>query len=216
MTIFVQNNLAEMVKEEFFSQIFTAPDLKEVIDELNEKWNAEQRKRHEFWAEVDENLKAEFINGEIIYHSPVYGRHWMANTNILTELLPYVKNNNLGKVAVEKVMIRLTRNDYEPDICFWTTEKAQLFQAKQSAFPPPDFVVEILSDTTKDRDRGIKFKDYAQHSITEYWIIDVESLTVEQYILKDRQYDLNLKLNKGILVSIAIKGFSILVEDIFK
>ncbi len=205
-----------MVKEEFFAEMLTAPNLKEVIDELNEKWNAEQRKRHEFWAEVDENLKAEFINGEIIYHSPVYHKQWAASTNILTELLPYVKNNNLGEVAVEKVMIRLTRNDYEPDICFWTTEKAQDFQAKQSAFPPPDFVVEILSDSTKDRDRGIKFKDYAHHSIAEYWIIDVESLTIEQYILKGGQYDLNLKLNRGILASVVIKGFSILVEDIFK
>lgn len=205
-----------MVKEELFAEILTAPNLKAVIDELNQKWNAEQQKRHEFWADVDENLKAEFINGEIIYYSPTYREHWAASTNLLTKLLPYVKDNNLGEIGYEKVMIRLTRNDYEPDICFWTTEKAQLFQAKQSAFPPPDFVVEILSDTTKDRDRGIKFKDYALHSITEYWIIDVESLTIEQYILKNGQYDLSLKLNSGILVSIAIKGFSILVEDIFK
>lgn len=82
------------------------------------------------WADVDENIKAEFILGEIIYHSPVYGRHWMASSNMTTELLPYVKKQKLGKVGYEKVMVRLTRNDYEPDICFWSTEKTASFRPK--------------------------------------------------------------------------------------
>lgn len=93
--------------------ILQAPNLRELIDNLEKAWAEEQQRRHEFWATVDENIKAEFILGEIIYHSPIYGRHWMASSNLLTLLLPYVKQHQLGKVAVEKVMIRLTRNDYE-------------------------------------------------------------------------------------------------------
>lgn len=196
-------------------EIFQSPDLPELLRELNTRWEAEQIKRHAFWAEVDEGIKAEFINGEIIYHSPVCGRHWKASTKLLTQLLPHVQRNNLGEVAIEKVMIRLTRNDYEPDICFWSKEKAQSFQDKQSAFPPPDFIVKILSDSTRERDYGIKMTDYALHSVREYWIVDTENQTVEQYVLKEKKYELLLKTRQGSIASIAIRGFTISVELIF-
>ena len=185
--------------------------------ELTQLWEAEQVKRHTFWADIDENIKAEFIDGEIIYHSPVYRRHWKTSSELMTLMLPYVKKNNLGEIGAEKVMIRCTRNDYEPDICFWRKEVADTFTPKQSAFPPPDFIVEILSDSTEGRDRGIKFIDYAKHGVTEYWIIDTNTKTIEQYILniEKMEYDLNLKVREGKLKSIAIEGFEIEVQSIF-
>ena len=64
-----------------------APNLRDLLDRLEQAWNDEQRRRHEFWADVDENVKAEFILGEIIYHSPVYGSHWMASTRITRYLM---------------------------------------------------------------------------------------------------------------------------------
>ena len=80
-----------------------SPNLRDLLDKLEQSWADEQRRRHEFWADVDENVKAEFILGEIIYHSPVYGRHWMASTNISTELLPYVKKINWAKSATKRL-----------------------------------------------------------------------------------------------------------------
>ena len=65
-------------------ELLETPDLRNLIDELEKVWRDEQVQRHTFWAQVDENRKAEFILGEIIYHSPIYGRHWLASSNILT------------------------------------------------------------------------------------------------------------------------------------
>lgn len=196
-------------------ELLKASNLRELINELEQAWADEQRRRHAFWADVEEGVKAEFILGEIIYHSPIYGRHWMASTNITTELLPFVKSRKLGMVAYEKVMVRLTRNDYEPDICFWNMETARSFGKKQSAFPPPDFVVEILSDSTRDRDYGIKKDDYARHGVREYWIVDTEAETIEQYLLNGNQFDLAQKLKDGILRSESINGFQIAVRTVF-
>lgn len=196
-------------------KILQAVQFKQILDELQEAWNDEQRRRHEFWAEVDESVKAEFILGEIIYHSPIYDRHWRCSTNLLTELLPFVKQNQLGRVAVEKVMIRLTRNDYEPDICFWHKERTLDFEPTQSANPAPDFIVEILSKSTKHRDYGIKKTDYALHGVEEYWIIDPINETVEQYLLQGITYELSQKLREGSLTSEVITGFTIEVKDIF-
>jgi len=186
------------------------------LQQLQEIWQEEQTKRHAFWKNIDETQKAEFINGEGIYDSPVYARHWMASSNILTELLPYVKKHQLGKVGVEKVMIRCTRNDYEPDICFWKKERSQDFTQKQSAFPPPDFVIEILSKSTEERDRGIKFEDYAWHGIEEYWLIDTDKQTVEQYFLQEKQFVLHQLFTQGLIVSKVIEGFQLTVKDIFE
>ncbi|MGA0559021.1 Uma2 family endonuclease [Larkinella sp. VNQ87] len=200
---------------QLIDDLLKAPNLRELLDELENTWQAEQRRRHQFWADVDEGKKAEFILGEIIYHSPVYGRHWMASSNINRWLLPYVYENRLGRVGYEKVMVRMTRNDYEPDICFWKKEKADQFEQKQSAFPPPDFVVEILSDSTRDRDYGIKMTDYALHGVQEYWIVDVEHETVEQYLLNGNVFELAQKLKDGTLESEVISGFRMGIRDIF-
>jgi Uma2 family endonuclease len=193
-----------------------SPRLPEIIKELEDYWQAEQKKRHAFWATHDEGVKAEFIEGEVIYHSPVYGRHWMVSTNISGYIIPYTRDNKLGKVAIEKVMIRCTRNDYEPDICFWTLEKTKDFQLKQSAFPPPDFIIEILSDSTEERDRGIKMTDYALHHVQEYWLIDTDTQTVEQYLLKGEVFELHQKLKSGSIASQVIAGFEIKLEQIFE
>ncbi len=197
-------------------EILQEPNLRELIDELELVWAEEQRRRQEFWANIDENIKAEFILGEIVYHSPIYGRHWMASSNILTELLPYVKKNNLGKVAIEKVMVRLTRNDYEPDICFWKKERTLDFGKKQSVFPAPDFIIEILSDGTRDRDYGIKMKDYALHGVAEYWIIDTDLHTVEQYLLEHSNYILAQKIKEEHIESTIITGFKIDLKCVFE
>ena len=197
-------------------EIMHAPNLRALIDELEKAWNDEQKRRHEFWANIDENAKAEFIMGEIIYHSPIYGRHWRASTRISRRLIPYVYDRDLGEVAYEKVMIRLTRNDYEPDICFWQKERTLDFGQKQSAFPAPDFIVEILSDSTRHRDYGVKMADYALHSVQEYWIVDTENNSIEQYLLNNKSYELAQKLKDGTLTSAVITGFQIPVKEIFE
>lgn len=55
-----------------FDEILQSPNLREIIDELEAAWADEQKRRHEFWADIDENIKAEFIMGEIIYGVPQY------------------------------------------------------------------------------------------------------------------------------------------------
>ena len=72
-----------------------------------------------------------------------------------------------------------------------------------------------MSDSTKDRDYGIKMTDYALHGVEEYWIIDTDNQTVEQYLLHKSTYQLAQKLKVGTLESEVIKGFQINIEEIF-
>lgn len=117
-------------------------------------------------------------------------------------------------------MITLTRNDYEPDIVFFRSEQAALFQQDQLFFPAPDFVVEILSAKTANKDRGIKKQDYAAHGIWEYWIIDPDRQRIEQYLLLNEQdttyfepYTFTIDDD---IRSMAIEGFKEPVRAIFE
>jgi Uma2 family endonuclease len=87
----------------------------------------EKKRRHAFYEWLQDDVKAEFINGEVIMHSPVKRRHLRANGNLTTLLRIYVQAHDLGEVDTEKALITLTRNDYEPDICFWRKEVADTF-----------------------------------------------------------------------------------------
>lgn len=113
-------------------------------------------------------------------------------------------------------MIGLTRNDYEPDICFFSAEKSKHFTEDQMIFPAPDFVVEILSTRTQKYDRTTKKLDYAKHDVKEYWIIDAKKQIVEQYLLSNRQFDEpNYFSIDDVIKSKAIDGFVIPVKAIF-
>ena len=90
-----------------------------------------------------------------------------------------------------------------------------IFPVTRCFFPAPDLVVEILSPSTKARDRGIKFKDYQAHGINEYWIIDPKDETLEQYHLFGEEYQLILKSAVGDVKSFAVEGFQIPIRAIF-
>jgi Uma2 family endonuclease len=184
--------------------------------EIQDYINAEKKKRKEFYKIVKEDDKAEFINGEMIFHSPVNSSHLLFSGFLYNLLSNYVNNNDLGRVYYDKAMISLERNDYEPDIVFFSKQKAEVFKPDQMLFPVPDFVVEFLSKSTEKNDRGVKFTDYAYNGISEYWIIDPEKKTLEQYLLRNGQYFLLLKTDKGVVNCHTIPEFRIPVKSIFE
>ena len=139
--------------------IVQSPKLKDHFEWLRNYIKEEQQKRKNFYDFVTEDMKAEFINGEVIIHSPVAYEHEMVSSELQTLFNVYISIHNLGRVTHEKLMISLTRNDYEPDICFFKKEKASKFKEGQKLFPAPDMVVEVLNRSTEKFDRGVKFED---------------------------------------------------------
>lgn len=200
------------------AELLKRPDLPLVIQQIQHSLDDEAKRRHEFREWLDEDAKAEFINGEVILHSPVKRRHIGVSRRLSNLLITYTTLRNLGEIMVEKALIGLTRNDYEPDIAFFSSERASEFTDEQMIFPAPDFVVEILSKSTAKIDRGIKHTDYASHGVREYWIVDPARNTVEQYLRPGdaTEFMPASKLLVGHTIkSTAIPGFEIPVEALF-
>lgn len=202
--------------ETILEPLIHSPKLPFYLHQLEDLLHDEERKRQEFYDSISEQQKVEFINGEIVMQSPVKLEHEFVSGGLYTLLRTYVTTYELGYVGHEKMLIALTRNDYEPDVCYWNSQKSEKFMRTQMKFPAPDFIAEVLSPTTENNDRTVKFEDYAAHGVQEYWIIDPLTKVVEQYVLEGTSYELRQKTDSGILKSLAVPGFQIPAAAIFE
>ncbi|MEM9828660.1 MAG: Uma2 family endonuclease, partial [Planctomycetota bacterium] len=182
-----------------------SPRLPELVRELSALLELERDRREKFYDDVTPEQKAEFIEGEVIVHSPARSNHLDVTLRVAQLLHTFVQIHQLGTVKSEKCLCVFPRNDYEPDVVFFSTGKAATFRADTMKFPIPDLVVEVLSESTQSRDRGVKFEDYAAGGVHEYWIVDADQSVIEQYRLRpasgenEANYELVLKAGQGML-----------------
>lgn len=195
--------------------ILDSPKLPNYVKELQQYLLQEEFKRNAFYENVRDNEKAEFINGEIVYHSPAKQKHLAVVENLGNILSKFVRKNKAGIVRREKALVKLRRNDFEPDICYFRKELADTFDANTMFFPAPDFVVEVLSSSTEKIDRGIKFEDYALNGVKEYWLVDADKKAVEQYLLEDESFVLAEKVQHGTVKCKVLDGLEIPLIAIF-
>lgn len=199
-------------------QILDTPQAPLILQRAQAILDREAQNRQKFYKWRDEDKKAEFINGEVVVHSPALDRHNSSMLLLATLLSVYVNDRQLGYVRAEKALVELTRNSYEPDVCFFGPEKASQITDDQLYYPAPDFIAEVLSKSTEKYDRETKFADYAAHKVAEYWIIDPLRRTIEQYEIDADTEEYALMGAFGIkdtVTSQAIPGFSIPVRAVF-
>jgi Uma2 family endonuclease len=196
--------------------LLQSPKLPDYVRELNDFLKAEQKRREDFYRTVRDDQKSEFINGEVVCHSPAKEMHNFIRQNLELIFVRYVRKQKKGIIRTEKSLVKLTRNDFEPDICFFNREKAASLNGNTLFYPAPDFVVEILSSSTEKRDRGVKKADYALHGVQEYWIVNPDTREVEQYLLAGEQYELKEKMGHGTVRCAVLSGLEIPLSAIFE
>jgi Uma2 family endonuclease len=196
--------------------IVNSPDFPSHVMELQRLLDEERRRREKFYEEVTEDGKQEFINGQVVLQSPARSAHTVAVTNLCFAIKQHVREHRLGRVYAEKSMVAFQRNDYEPDVLFYGPEKSALIEPATVVFPIPDLVIEVLSPSTERNDRGIKFRDYEQAGVREYWIVDPETCTLEQFVLEAGSYPaIVARRGAGHVESQAVPGLRLRIVDIF-
>ncbi|MBO0932396.1 Uma2 family endonuclease [Fibrella aquatilis] len=203
---------------ELAAQLLESSQAPRIIQQVQAILAEEQNRRRAFYEWMDEDMKTEFINGEIVVHSPALDKHNLVVMHLGTLLNVFVSEHELGVVRVEKALVELTRNSYEPDICYFGLAKAVQITPDLLYYPAPDLVVEVLSESTKKNDRNVKFEDYAAHGVTEYWIIDPMRQTIEPFSIDadTQEYAALGTFRVGQSVSsVVLPGFTIPVKAIF-
>jgi Uma2 family endonuclease len=192
-----------------------SPQLVLYVNELQAVIEAERSRREQFYEDISPEDKWEFINGEVIMHSPATAKHTQVRARISRLLGVYVDIHKLGVVLDEKALVCFTRNDYEPDIVYFDAATAAKIADTQWKMPVPQMVVEVLSPSSRSRDCGYKYTDYAAHAVQEYWIVDPEQESIEQHLLDGQVFRLAGKRKTGSLKCTAIPGFVMPIRAAF-
>lgn len=166
----------------------------------------------EFLEWLDEDIRAEWVDGEVILMSPISGDHQDLGLFLLPLVKIFVEARQLGVVRYEPFQMK-TGPDLpgrSPDLLF--VANANLSRLKSSVLEgPADLVVEIISPDS--RDRGEKFYEYEQGGVREYWLLDRLRKRGEfNQLGEDRLYHLAPIGEDGIFRSAVLPGFWLKVD----
>ncbi len=132
----------------------------------------------------DNGDRYEIIDGELFVSRSPHWEHQDAAGAIYTELRLWSQKTGLGQAAFAPGIIFSQTNNVIPDVVWVSSDRlTQLLDRAGHLTGSPELVVEVLSDSVRDkkRDRETKLKLYSTEGVSEYWIVDRQTKTVEVY-----------------------------------
>ena len=146
--------------------------------------------------------------------APFY-EHQLVQSKLATALYHYLLKHRLGDVVTAPVDIVFGMTDIvQPDIVFISNKRKHIISKR--IIGAPDLLIEILSQSTSSIDRKTKKALYERYGVTEYWIVDIDQQSIDQFILKKKKYILKASLGIGAtLHSTTVAGFSLDISKIF-
>lgn len=131
----------------------------------------------------------ELIDGEVVAMSPrpVFNHNHIA-FNIAVMFQSYLRGKRCT-VIPDGTDLYLTEKDrFVPDMMV-VCDRDKI--RRDGVHGAPDLVVEVLSPSTAKKDRMQKKTVYEACGVREYWLVDPENRTIEQYLPRDGRLELN-------------------------
>lgn len=153
---------------------------------------------------------AELIDGQIYYMAPPSWNHQRISRKLHQAIANYIDGNHGGCEALAAPFaVFLNENDIncvEPDISV-ICDLSKLDD--KGCHGAPDWIIEIVSKSSKSRDYMTKLFKYRTAGVREYWIVDPEKQmttvyafeknTVEQYLFEE---DIPVGIYEGFSIKI--------------
>jgi len=168
----------------------------------------------EFEAWCDEDVRAEYVDGEVIVHTPVSTRYNDVMWFLGTLLNMFVSHHGLGRVYGPELQVRLRPGLRRvPDLLFVAKARTEIIHERHVE-GAPDLVIEIVSPDSVVRDWREKYFEYEAAGVQEYWVI-VEAVNLTRYkvggegalplivIIIDELADLMMVASKDVEASVA-------------
>lgn len=140
--------------------------------------------------EDQQDLKYAYVNGEVFAMTGGTIPHNLIAGNLFALLKPHVRGRDC-RVFIADVKVQVSpRGPYHyPDIMVSCDPRDK---TAVKLIQHPCLIVEVLSPSTADYDRGDKFTHYRQiPTLQEYVLIDAEQISIDRYRrLSARHWDL--------------------------
>ena len=144
----------------------------------------------EFWQLPEGPPHYEFEEGEVIPMPSPHSKHQDILIEVAYTLKTYVRMHQLGRVwiGIDVEFVTLDKV-YIPDIVHLSTEHLNRHDEEDGKIHgAPDLAVEIVSKYGAGRDRVVKFNTYFTAGVLWYWIIEPDSLIIEEYHAEGKGY----------------------------
>ena len=156
--------------------------------------SSEYRKQGEYTLEdylaLPDDQRVELIDGVFYDMAAPYVVHQLIATQIGYQLLGFVeKHKGSCKPVLSPVDVQLDRDDktvVQPDVMVLCNPELLIRSGR--VFGAPDFVIEILSRSTRKKDMFLKLMKYSEAGVREYWIIDPDKLFIAVYDLENNEF----------------------------
>ena len=164
----------------------------------------------------EDGRRYELYDGEVFVVPAPVSRHQLAQHRIAEMLVNYARER--GGFAVPSP-IDIVFSDYDvlqPDVVYFSPDRAHLVDLDRAIRHPPDLCVEVLSPSTETTDRGKKMQMFARYGVGEYWIVEPHGGTIETYELEEGRYVLRLTVSgDGVVMSRTLPGCSFRADSVF-
>ena len=125
--------------------------------------------------------KHEFIGGRIVAMTGASDRHNVIASNVFGEIWTQLKGTNYRPFASDMRVNAKKGNYFYPDIVVTCGER-KFEDNKKDILLNPTLILEVLSKSTKLKDRNEKFESYILlESLTDYVLIEQDKMKIEHY-----------------------------------
>ncbi|HET7117364.1 MAG TPA: Uma2 family endonuclease [Hanamia sp.] len=157
----------------------------------------------EVWKSLPEGTLCQLINNKLIMSPAPIDIHQVVLNKINIAISKLIEKSGSGELRIAPYDVHLSKqNILQPDILFIKNENIHKIKTK-GLFGAPDLVVEILSPSTSHLGFGEKKSVYERYGVSEYFIVDPNTKSVDSYFLKDEKYEaqktITGKINSKIL-----------------
>jgi Uma2 family endonuclease len=156
---------------------------------------------------VDEDTRAELIDGVMIVHSPASLHHDDVAGFLRALMRCYAREKDLGIVLGPDSLVHLaTGRKFGPDIYFVRQDRLPSPRPKKVFEGAPDLVVEILSPSNREEDVQEKRPAYQEAGVGEIWLVDPDKQEIQIDRRVRRKYP-TTTISRGKATSHSLAGF---------
>ena len=161
---------------------------------------------------LPEGERAELIDGKIYFKATPGFTHQNISALLHTEIVNYIRGNNGNCAAVAAPFSVFLNNDknkttyVEPDISV-ICDRSKIDE--KGCHGAPDWVIEIVSPSSRTMDFLIKATKYLDAGVKEYWVVDPKEKLITVWVFENetdiRQYRFGEDVPVGIYSGFSIK-----------
>jgi Uma2 family endonuclease len=170
----------------------------------------------DLWDTPDDGNRYEVIGGVLFVTPPPSWGHQRGLGMLYLRVGNHVYARGLGEVVQAPIGVVLDdENGVEPDLVYVSRERLHII-TERGVFGAPDLVVEVLSPSTRSRDRGRKLRRYAAAGVPHYWMLDPRPRTLEARRLGEHGYELTGTYGPGeVFRPELFPGLEIPIDDLW-